>query len=54
MNFASIWNDLLKNWISEFLQMEDYIQGALQKELHIVLFVEPFKTTTLRKRHLYL
>ena len=53
MNFASTWNNLLKNWISsEFLQMEDYVEGALQKELHIVLFVERFKTTTLRKHHL--
>ena len=53
MNFASTWNNLLKNWISsEFLQIEDYVQGALQKELHIILFVERFKTTTLGKRHL--
>ena len=53
MNFASTWNNLLKNWISsEFLQMEDYVEGALQKDLHIVLFVERFKTTTLRKHHL--
>ena len=53
MNFASTWNNLLKNWISsEFLQIEDYVQGALQKKLHIILFVERFKTTTLGKRHL--
>ena len=29
--------------------MEDYEQGALQKELIIATFVEQFKTATLRK-----
>ena len=29
--------------------MEDYEQGALQKELIIALFLEQFKTDTLRK-----
>ena len=52
MNFASTWNNLFKDWISsEFLLMECYVQGALRKELHIVPFVEHFKTTTLGKRH---
>ena len=52
MNFASTWNNLLKQWISsEFLLMEGYEQGALRKELHNVPFAERFKTTTLGKRH---
>ena len=34
MNFASTWNNLLKHWISsEFLQVEDYVQGTLRKFL---------------------
>ena len=44
MNFASIWNKLLKHCISaESLPVEGYVQVALQKELHIAPFVEHFK-----------
>ena len=39
MTFASTWNNLLKHCISiDFLLMEGYVQGALQKELHIAPF----------------
>ena len=31
--------------------MEGYVQGALRKKLHIVPFVERFKTTTFGKHH---
>ena len=35
MNFANTWNNLLKYWISsEFLQVEDYVQGTLRKLLY--------------------
>ena len=34
----------------DFLLIEDYEQGALQKELITALFKELFKTTSLRKR----
>ena len=48
MNFASTWNNLLKNCISaNFLLMEGYAQGAPRKELHIAPFVEHFKTAIL-------
>ena len=48
MNFVSTWNNLLKHCISaEFFPDEGYVQGALQKELHIDPFVECFKTATL-------
>ena len=44
MSFASIWTNLFKHWIfSEFLLIEDYVQGAAGKELHMVPFVERFK-----------
>ena len=44
--------DLLKKWISaEFLPMEGYVQGALQKELHVAHFVECFKRTTLGRSY---
>ena len=34
-NFSITRNNLLKDCISaEFLMMEDYLQGALRKELH--------------------
>ena len=47
MNCVSTWN-WLKHWISsEFLLIENYLQGALRKELCIALFVERFKITTL-------
>ena len=47
MNFASTWN-WLKHWfLSEFLLIESYLQGALRKELCIAPFVERFKITTL-------
>ena len=52
MNFASNWNDLLKQCISaDFLLMKGYVQGALRKELYISLFVERFKTVTLGKSY---
>ena len=48
MNFASTWNNLLKYCISvNFLLIEDYAQGFLRKELHIVPLVERFKIATL-------
>ena len=31
--------------------MEDYAQGALQKEVHIDLFIERFETVTLGKSY---
>ena len=31
--------------------MEGYLQGALQKEMHIASFVECFKKTTLGKSY---
>ena len=38
----------LKHWISvEFLLIENYLQGALRKELRIAPFVERFKKTAL-------
>ena len=44
MSFASFWTNLFKHWIfSEFLLIEDYVQGAAGKELHMVPFVERFK-----------
>ena len=44
INFSSIWNNLLKHCVSaKFRLMEDYVQGALRKELHIATFVECFK-----------
>ena len=53
MTFARAWNNLLKLCISaEFLLLEGYVQGALQKELHIAPFVERFKTATLGKSYL--
>ena len=52
MNFGSTWNNLLKRCISaDFLLMEGYAQRALEKELHIAPFVEPFKTATLEKSY---
>ena len=52
MNFASTWNNLLKYCISvNFLLIEDYAQGFLRKELHIVPLVERFKKITWRKHH---
>ena len=48
MNFASTWNNLPKHWISsEFLRMEEYVQGALRKGLGNAPFAERFKTATL-------
>ena len=48
--FVSTWDNLRKHCISaRFLLLEGYVQGALQKELHIAPFVERFKTTTLGK-----
>ena len=48
MIFASTGNNLFKHCISaEFMLMEGYEHGALQKELHIATFVERFKTATL-------
>ena len=48
MIFASTWHKLLKHCISvEFLLLENFVQGALRKELHIAPFVERFKTATL-------
>ena len=32
--------------------MKDYVQGALQKELHTASFVGRYKTTTLVKSYL--
>ena len=47
MNFVSTWNNLLKYCIfAEFQLIEDYVQGALRKELHIPPLVQRFKTTT--------
>ena len=47
MNFVSTWNNLLKHCISaEFLLMEGYVQGALQKKLRIASFIEHFKRAT--------
>ena len=43
MNFARTWNNLPKHWISsEFLGMEDYVQGALRKGLANAPFAECF------------
>ena len=48
VNFASTWNNLLKNCLSpKFLLREGYVSGTLRKELPISPFVEHFKTTTL-------
>ena len=48
MHFASTWNHLQKYCISvEFLLVEGYLQGALQKELHIASLVECFNIATL-------
>ena len=48
MNFASTWIKLFKHCISvEFLLVEGYLQGALQKELHIASLVECFNIATL-------
>ena len=48
MHFAITWNHLQKLCISvEFLLVEGYLQGALQKELRIAPFVERFKTAFL-------
>ena len=50
MNFASIWNNLLKHWISvDFFLAEGYGQGTLRKDLRIAPFVEHFDIATLRK-----
>ena len=52
INFASTWNSLLKHCIyAKFLLMEEYAQGALQKELHIDPFVEHFKIANLGKSY---
>ena len=52
MTFASTLNKLLKHCISAYFRvMEDYVQGALRKELHIALFVERFKTATLGRSY---
>ena len=48
INFTHTSNKLLKHWISaKFWLKEGYVQGALLKELHIPLFIEPFETATL-------
>ena len=48
MHFRSTCNNLLKHYISaDFLLVEGYVQGALQKKLRITPFVECFKIATL-------
>ena len=50
MDFASIWKNLLKHWISvDFFLAEGYGQVALRKDLRIAHFVEHFNIATLRK-----
>ena len=45
MNFANTWHQLLQHCISvEFLLLGGYVQGALEKELHVAPFVERSKT----------
>ena len=52
INFVRIWHNLLSHCIfAKFWLMEDYVQGALRKELQIAPFLEHFKTTTLRKSY---
>ena len=51
MNFRSTWNNLFKHCISVDILLVGYVQGALQKKLRIVLFVERFKKAALGKRH---
>ena len=43
MNFCSTWNNLFKHCISVDILLVGYVQGALQKKLRIVPFVERFK-----------
>ena len=48
MTFISAWNNLVELCIyADFLLMEDYVQGALRKELLIASFVERFKYANL-------
>ena len=48
MKFATINHNLLKHCISaNFLLVESYVQGALQKELRIAPFGERIKTVTM-------
>ena len=48
MNFATTWKKLLKHCIpAKCLTVEDYVQCALRKELHITPFVERFKNVSL-------
>ena len=49
MNFASIWKNLLKHWISVDFFLVGYGQGAVRKDLHIAPFVERFDIATLGK-----
>ena len=50
MNYIRTFSNLLIHFFFVYLLLiEDYEQGALQKELIIATFVEWFKTATLRK-----
>ena len=51
MNFCSTWNNLFKHCISVDILLVGYVQGALQKKLRIVPFVERFKKAALGNRH---
>ena len=49
INFQSTLRKFITNYISVVvLLVEDFVQGALQKELFIAPFVERFKAVTLR------
>ena len=52
INSINFYSNLLKNFIFvHLLLLEDYEQGALQKELIIVPLIERFKTATFSKSY---
>ena len=52
MNSVLSYSNLLKNSILfHFLLIEDYEEGALQKDLVTASFVERFQAATLRKSY---
>ena len=52
INSINTWSNLLENFIFVHrLLLEDYEQGALQKELIVAPLMERFKTATFRKSY---
>ena len=51
-DIASIWNNFFRNSISaEYLAMQGYVQGALQKDPLIAPLVDHFKTAASGKSY---